>query len=308
MNPLNSILVATDTQLEDQSIVSAAAAVAKHHGASLMIVDVIQDLGWAARLSIQNLEHVRNSLHQVAGEKLNALAEIVREQGVKVETKLLEGKTSVSIVREVVSGQHDLLVAVGKGDKSRRHGVFGQTARQLLRYCPRALWLMPSGVPPTFKHVLACVDTSSEDPVDAELNDKIYTLAAAISEQQGSQLSVLHAWNMVDEAVLSARLNNETVDKHLADEADYRKRLFDKFLKQLRASVRPQDVHMIKESPPKAVSDFVAKENVDLVVMGSVGRSGLSGLLIGNTAEKILDGIECAVLAVKPYGFKCPIT
>ncbi|MEO8271575.1 MAG: universal stress protein [Aureliella sp.] len=41
--------------------------------------------------------------------------------------------------------------------------------------------------------------------------------------------------------------------------------------------------------------------------MGTVSRTGLSGLLIGNTAQHILDHIECSVLAVKPANFICPI-
>ncbi|RZW20858.1 MAG: universal stress protein UspA and related nucleotide-binding protein [Desulfobulbaceae bacterium] len=42
--------------------------------------------------------------------------------------------------------------------------------------------------------------------------------------------------------------------------------------------------------------------------MGSVGRSGIPGLLIGNKAEKLLNSINCTVLTVKPDGFKTPVT
>ena len=38
----------------------------------------------------------------------------------------------------------------------------------------------------------------------------------------------------------------------------------------------------------------------------STGHSGLSGLVMGNTGEQILNGIECSVLAVKPDAFVCP--
>ena len=46
----------------------------------------------------------------------------------------------------------------------------------------------------------------------------------------------------------------------------------------------------------------------DLVVLGSVSRGGIAGLLIGNTAEKVLERVECSVLTVKPDGFKTPVT
>ena len=41
--------------------------------------------------------------------------------------------------------------------------------------------------------------------------------------------------------------------------------------------------------------------------MGTVGRSGIDGVIIGNTAEKVLNRIECSVLALKPPGFVTPI-
>ncbi len=74
--------------------------------------------------------------------RLESLAAPIREQGIEVETKLLEGKTSVEIVREVIRGEHDLVVAVAKGSNSRHSGFFGNTARRLLRHCPSAVWLV----------------------------------------------------------------------------------------------------------------------------------------------------------------------
>ena len=41
--------------------------------------------------------------------------------------------------------------------------------------------------------------------------------------------------------------------------------------------------------------------------MGTVARSGVPGLLIGNKAEKVLSGIDCTVLAVKPSGYVSPV-
>ncbi len=49
------------------------------------------------------------------------------------------------------------------------------------------------------------------------------------------------------------------------------------------------------------------KNAVDLLVLGTVARSGLGGFFIGNTAEKILNRIQCSVLALKPSEFKSSI-
>ena len=53
----------------------------------------------------------------------------------------------------------------------------------------------------------------------------------------------------------------------------------------------------------------VAKRiDADLVVMGTVGRTGVPGFIMGNTAETILNQINCSVLAIKPPGFSTPVT
>ncbi len=41
--------------------------------------------------------------------------------------------------------------------------------------------------------------------------------------------------------------------------------------------------------------------------MGTVARTGLSGVFIDNTAENIINTLECPVLAVNPYGFMSPL-
>lgn len=46
---------------------------------------------------------------------------------------------------------------------------------------------------------------------------------------------------------------------------------------------------------------------IDLLVLGSVGRSGIKGVLLGKTAEKLLNTRDCSILAVNPEGFVSPI-
>jgi nucleotide-binding universal stress UspA family protein len=67
-------------------------------------------------------------------------------------------------------------------------------------------------------------------------------------------------------------------------------------------------VHLLKGDPADVIAEFAKARQVDLIVMGTVGRAGLPGLLIGNTAESILQRADCSVLAVKPDGFVSPVT
>jgi universal stress protein E len=65
--------------------------------------------------------------------------------------------------------------------------------------------------------------------------------------------------------------------------------------------------HLIKGEPKACIPAFVEENDIDVVVMGSVGRSGIPGLLIGNTAETVLQLIDSSVITLKPSGFESPI-
>jgi hypothetical protein len=48
------------------------------------------------------------------------------------------------------------------------------------------------------------------------------------------------------------------------------------------------------------ITEFILAEGIDLVVMGTMGRTGIAWRLVGNTAERVLQRSPCSVLAVKP--------
>ena len=66
-------------------------------------------------------------------------------------------------------------------------------------------------------------------------------------------------------------------------------------------------VMFVNQKPEKVIAEFIQKNDIDLLVMGTVARSGLSGIIVGNTAEKILNHVDCSVLTLKPGGWKSPI-
>jgi universal stress protein E len=42
-------------------------------------------------------------------------------------------------------------------------------------------------------------------------------------------------------------------------------------------------------------------------VMGTISRGGIPGVLVGNTAERLLPRLDCSLLTVKPEDFVCPV-
>ena len=66
---------------------------------------------------------------------------------------------------------------------------------------------------------------------------------------------------------------------------------------------RRAQVHLIKGEAGDVIPTVAEERQVDLIVMGTVARTGVPGFFIGNTAERVLARVDCSVLAVKPKGF-----
>lgn len=307
MKRFKKILVATDTRLERHAVVDKAAALALENQAALTIVDVVPEISWLASKLVSDLDHMRELYAQEVAAKLEALAAPLRERGMTVTTKVLSGKTSVEVVRDVLRDKHDLLMVVAKGKNSKRKGFFGYTAVHLLQTCPSAVWLVADGASIQTNHVLGCVDVTSDHAEVAELNDRVFELTWSIGKAGQARHSLLHAWQMNDEGLLSVRLRHSLVVGFVQEYYESIKERYTKFMESHGSSYDAEDVHLIKGSAPEIVDRFVRQNAVDLVVMGTLSRTGLAGALIGNTAEQTLDRIECSLLALKPYSFVSPI-
>jgi len=66
-------------------------------------------------------------------------------------------------------------------------------------------------------------------------------------------------------------------------------------------------VHLRHAPPAEAIRSAADEVKADLLVMGTVCRTGIAGFLIGNTAETVIPDASCSLLALKPEGFVSPV-
>ena len=65
-------------------------------------------------------------------------------------------------------------------------------------------------------------------------------------------------------------------------------------------------MHLWKGDPRRVLPARIEAEAYDLLLLGTLGRAGVSGLLIGETAETLIRSVRCSILAVKPPNLACP--
>jgi nucleotide-binding universal stress UspA family protein len=104
----------------------------------------------------------------------------------------------------------------------------------------------------------------------------------------------------VQEWMMSQRHDIETRFNHIAE-------LLKKHLKDNNMETLKPQFHLVEGDAEEVIQDMIIDKNVELVVMGTVARSNLTGLLMGNTAENILNRLSCSVLTVKPSSFISPV-
>jgi nucleotide-binding universal stress UspA family protein len=126
----------------------------------------------------------------------------------------------------------------------------------------------------------------------------------------GSELHVFHAWAHVSRWlwVAGSRMTEAEMAQLDRTNEEVQLRKFDELLGKVPLNDLLVRRHLVEGEPSHQIVRLARAEHIDVIVMGTVCRAGVPGLFIGNTAEKVLRQVSCAVLTVKPDGFLSPVT
>jgi nucleotide-binding universal stress UspA family protein len=271
--------------------------------AELTIVDLLPDVPEKARRFVT--DRIEQELVDHRWDLLKAIAE---RRGGRARTAVLRGPApAVSLIREVMRGGHDLLIRA-HGTVNEEAGPFGPIDLQLLRKCPCPVWLVgPSGHPRP-RRILAAIDAGCNDPGEAELNQAILNAALTIRDLEGSHVTVLYAWSAFGFDLLQWRMPAKEFEVFVESARAAAAEDLNRFIADLGPRRPDVDTLLVEGEPHTSLLDYAGSHVVDLVVMGTVARTGLAGFVMGNTAERILRQLRGSVLAIKPAGFVSPIT
>jgi len=142
------------------------------------------------------------------------------------------------------------------------------------------------------RKVLVATDFSA--PSETALN-----YARAMARAFGAQLHVMHVFEplwITSADVVGGGVALATMIQGLEDTA--KKQLEEAVTEEDRRELKAVPVMMTSESPAREIAKYANDQKVDLVVIGTHGRSGLTRLLIGSVAEKIVRLAPCPVLTV----------
>lgn len=173
------------------------------------------------------------------------------------------------------------------------------------------MWAIKPSKKRKFTKILAAVDpdTSETDKSKILLNQQIIELAISLAIRENCELHIVRAWSVWGEHLFARRtqMSQEEFRKQSEENRKDFKTSLDHLLEKFVLTDIEHRIHLLKGDPGVLIPKLVQKLKIDTVVMGTVCRTGLPGFIVGNTAENILQNINCGVLALKPKGFKTPV-
>lgn len=324
MKRFNSILCVVDPEKAFDTVVTQSLRIANDNQADITFVSVIETGG--------SWRHPKREKKEL-NKNINDLIEIKRaiiELGISniaptvtPNIEIYSGIGFIEIIKSVLNNQHDLVVKCAE-DSDWLSRLFGSEDMHLLRKCPCPVLVLKPGQQDHFRNILATVDVNDDfDELDRcrvqdQLNMRVLEYSAVLCMPELTELHIGCTWEAYAEDFYRygafAHLPDEKIDEYVEQVRRERLRKLDMLVREIDNIVgkeavqylRPS-VHLVRGKPSVEIPIMTDKYNIDLIVMGTVGRIGIPGLIIGNTAESILEQVQCSVLAIKPKGFSSPV-
>lgn len=285
----------------DSAVLTTAARLSRHREVRLEILDVVSDQPkmMSRILALPAPEDLLDLALEERREILSSRIQDLQAEGYRVSGEVRVGRPFVEIVRAVQRSGHEVVV-IGP---ERQRGAYAGTTLRVLRSAPCPVWVSQPGVVRRPRRILATIDPGADQSPQAELDRRVLQLATTLASTGGAELHVLHVWNAAGLPVASsARVWDQ-----------WQRATQSELVRRIEGLLAPYEetldihVHLMEGEPAEAIVVFARQSEVDLTILGTVSRTGVAGFLIGNTAEEVLQEIECAVLAVKPESFESPV-
>lgn len=304
----SNILVATDFLPSSESALNQAIWLARQSRARITLAHILPDLRKAllAASPSAQLDAVlgqgdkfQDEIREESFARMHHLIGKLNANDLDIHCQVLLGDPSISLIHAVQKAHHDLVLVGTRGDAAWEHFVMGSTAKRLIRKCPAVVWTAKAGamVPP--KTILVATDFS-------DVSKRALAEGLRLATQTGAELHVVHVMdldNMPEGAIERLPSGWQLREQYQAAA----RTLLETTVNGLGFDAKQVVPHITWGVPPREIAKLSVELRVDLLVLGSVGRSGIKGVLLGNTAERLLDLCDCSILTVKPADYVSPI-
>ncbi|MCP5417577.1 MAG: cation:proton antiporter [Chromatiaceae bacterium] len=308
------ILLVLTPGADEPALINYAAALAVDNRAGLTVAEILAESATSNEEGISSPDELEEQMTEERRGRLEKLTLAVRA-GVSISTKVLVGRVHEQIIREVVSGGHDLVLKPAEGSKRLKQRLFGDNDTRLMKDSPCPVLLIRTIPSPPYRHRRICAALYQDEKPGGQrddrklINRRILEHAGWLANVQFAEFHVIHAWEAYGEQDLQSGFSPFQFDaeNYVAQEQKRNREALETMLAQLRESrntamapVFNPVCHMIKGSHRDAIISKAIELEADLVVVGSEKSSGITSLIVDSTATTIARQLSCSVMMVKP--------
>ncbi|ABZ76765.1 UspA domain protein [Shewanella halifaxensis HAW-EB4] len=307
MMDYKKLLVVVDPTTDKQTALARAVELASKNQAEITVFLSIFDFSYemTSILSGQERESMREGVVNQRKAWLEDVVAPYRKDGLTINLDVIwHNRPFESIIKHAIDGEYDLIVKGTHEHDKLKSVIFTPTDWHLMRKAPIPVLLVKAQDWPVAGKIVCAVNVSAEDNANESLNGKIISHAKKLAEQFDAQVHLVNAYpgtpvNLAIELPdFDAHTYSETIRLQHEERISYLANAY---------GISPDFCHVMEGLPEDVIPDLATSLDAELVILGTIGRTGISAALIGNTAEHVIDSINCDLLAIKPDGYKSPL-
>lgn len=294
-----NILVVIDPNMEAQPALYRAVEVARlQDHATIKVFMTIYDFSYeiTSILSAEEREEMRSGVVSQRKAWLEELISPYRDEGLDINIKVVWNyRPYDSILQEVAAFSHDLVIKSAHHHSLLESFIFTPLDWQLIRKSDVPVLLVKEHGWPAEGNILVALNFSNE-PEQNALNIKLFKEATHVARLVKG---VVHLVNAVPAPTVNIALEVPGFTPEIYNEAirQHHQSMMDEFAQVHH--VRPEHTHVIDGLPEDVLPEIAEELDAELIMLGSLGRTGFSAALIGNTAEQVVDTVRCDLLVLK---------
>ncbi len=309
MDNFHSILYVSHGIADETGGLKQALSLARNNKAPLKVL--VMSPGFPEDLPDHKAKFEQSLLEQ-ATKSVHSAKQAIKIEGdaVEISVELVSGRRPpIRVIEEMLRNGHDLLIKEAEThDRGRGFKAFDMT---LLRKCPCPVWLSrPISRSRDEIKVAVAIDPDDKEQEPEALSLRMLELSGSLAGSCSGELQIVSCWDFEMEGYVIdnpwVRVGEEKLAQAASEVRARHHAALQTLLEKLELPAK-QVVHHLRGRPEKSIPEFIRRNEIDILVMGTVARTGIAGFVIGNTAENIIQELSCSLMALKPPGFVSPV-
>ena len=282
MKLIEKILLTYDFSNSSKNVLATAIELAKIFQSTIVPIHVLPD-------DIVN-EKVKALLEETATQKLEEAAKLIKSEGVTVEKPVLAFGSPHERIIQVAINTNTNLILTGSGETQQGEKfLLGTTATRIIQKSEKPVFVVKEGAALNVQHILC--------PVDFSANSKrALKNAITMAHRFKAELTVLSVCEFQGSKWFP--LERDMAEENNIRSTEHRKQ-FDSFLQGFNLAGLNWNKEIRKGKPAEEILSIISGKMVDLLVIGTTGKTGLNRLVLGSVAEKVIREVPCSFLILK---------